>query len=104
MVDDSHDSVQVPLSWVGIDDLTILFANQFVIQFDEDGFLLTVGQVAPPPLLGTVEERKEQATQLAFVPVRPLARFSMSEERLRALIAILQENLSNYEVARERPT
>lgn len=104
MADESQDSVQVPLSWVGIEDLTILLANQFIIQYTEDGFFLTVGQVAPPPLLGTPEERKEQATQLTFVPVRPLARFNMTEDGLRQLIGILQENLSNYDAAKERST
>lgn len=96
---DSQEYVQVPLSWVGLEDITVLLANQFIIQYTDDGFLLTVGQVAPPPLLGSPEEQREQVSQLTFVPVRPLARFNLTERRLRELIAVLQENLSNYEAA-----
>jgi len=47
-------------------------ANQFLSQIDQDGtFILSVGQVAPPVLLGTPEEHRAQAAGLPFVAVRP---------------------------------
>jgi hypothetical protein len=97
MADEPGVSIQVPLSWVGIDELTAHLANQFMIQRTEDGWLLTVGQALAPAFIGTPEEQRAQASELTFVPVRPLGRFSMTEDRVRQLVALLKETLERAE-------
>jgi hypothetical protein len=93
-----EDFVQVPLVWVGLDDLPIHLVNQFTGQFQELEVIVNVGQIAPPVIMGnTPQERREQARHLSFVPVRPVARLGMTVQRLRELIEVLQMTLANYE-------
>lgn len=91
------DAVQVPIVWVDVDQTPIQFANQFVSQFQQNEFILTIGQLAPPMILGSDEERTEQIQNLAFVTVRPLARFGLPVARVRELIHVLSDNLEAYE-------
>jgi hypothetical protein len=93
---------RVPLAWVGADDLPIQFANQFVAQHLDDQFLITIGQVFPPPVLGTPEERAAQVAQLSFIPIRPLGRFSMDEKRVRELVEVLMSNLEMHEESKRQ--
>lgn len=99
---DEH-SIDVPLSWVGYDEVPITFANQFLVQFEPDeSFILGVGQATAPAIIGTPEQVAAQARQIEFVPVRPVARIAMTEPKLRELIAALEANLRNFEAAKER--
>ncbi len=93
------DELKLPLAWVGLDELPIVYANHFVIQFEADGsFVLSIGQATAPPILGeTPEEIQRQAEQIEFVPVRPLARVSLTEAKLKELVAVLEANLKNFE-------
>jgi hypothetical protein len=92
-----NEGTSIPLSWVGTEEVPIVFANQFVIQFQPDEFVLSVGQVTPPPLVGTPEQVAEQASQITFIPVRTVARIGFNRSRLRELIAALQANLENHD-------
>lgn len=93
------EEISIPLAWVGLDELPIAYANQFVIQFEPDGsFVLSIGQATAPAILAaTPEEAAEQAAQVEFVPVRPLARISCTEAKLRELVAVLEVNLKSFE-------
>ena len=88
----------VPLVWVGLDELSILFANQVLIQHVVRGeFVLTLGQVTPPVLLGDQDAKEQQFEAVTYVPVKPVARVSLSRERLQELIRVLQENLAAHD-------
>jgi hypothetical protein len=88
----------VPLVWVGLDELAILFANQALIQHVvRDEFVLSFGQVTPPVLLGSQEAQEQQLGSVGFVPVKPIARVSFNRQRLQELISVLQENLVNHD-------
>lgn len=88
---EDREFVRVPLEWEGLEQTPIVFANQFVAQFNQDEFYLTVGQAAPPPLFGTKEERWQQAQRIEHVGVQPLARFGLTRSRLDELIDVLTE-------------
>jgi hypothetical protein len=97
-VADDSQRIDVPLVWVGIDETPIVFANQVLAQFFSEEFVLTFGQSFPPPILGaTEEERRKQAEELPYVAVRPVARLSLNERRMRELVDILQKNLEMFE-------
>jgi len=99
-VEDALDNgVSVPLVWVDLDAVSVEMANQFVSQFEPDQFILTVGQVAPPMIIGSEEERLEQLRRISYAPVRTLARVSMSPARMRELVSVLQQSLQHYEQA-----
>lgn len=98
------DGVEVPIVWIGVEDVPILHANAFVSQFDQqtlDVVILTVGQLTAPAIIGaTPEEREEQANQVAYVPVKPIVRLGLTTARARELIATLGANLDQLELAR----
>jgi len=100
-MDEGNLERQVPLTWVDADDVPVFFANQFIIQHHQDEFILTVGQMVPPPLIGTLEEREDQLEQLDFVPVKPLARIAFTHARLVELVQALEGNREIYEQARQ---
>ena len=96
-----QDTITLPVTYLGLEDVPILFANQFVIQHEKNEFVLTVGQLQPPILLGSPEERKEQAKKLTYVPIRVVARFGLTRQRLAELIEALQSNLRKYDEKQE---
>ncbi len=96
-----EDAITLPVTYLGVEDVPILFANQFVIQHEKNEFVLTVGQLQPPILLGSPEERKEQAKRLTYVPIRVVGRFGLTRQRLAELIEVLQSNLRTYDKKQE---
>lgn len=93
------DRVEIPLSWVDADQRDVMSANQSAMSHNtETGeFILTLGHMAPPLLSGSEEEMRQQASQLSFVPVRALARFSLTKQGVEALREVIQANLARYD-------
>ena len=89
----------IPTTWIGAEDLPVLFVNTFVGQVHpQDGaFYLSIGQTVPPALIGTPEEQAEQLEQIAYVPIKPIARLALTRSRMEELVAILQVNLEQYD-------
>ena|SRR5438093_3342027 len=95
--------VQVPIVWVGTDEVPVSLVNNFFAQFvqpDQDEFILTFGTVVPPPLLGTREQMEEQARAVSFVPVRAVARLGLTRQRVVELSTVLDTILRQYDEAR----
>lgn len=94
--DVSEDSREIPLTWIGIEDVPILTINQMVGQaLTRQEYIVTLGQVAPPVLLGTEEQRRQQMEMLTFAAVKPVARIGLTRRRVEELIRILTEILDN---------
>lgn len=91
------DSIQLPIVYASVDDEPMLFANQFVLQVNQDEFILVVGQLQPPLVLGTPEEQREQASRLTHVPVRVIARVGMTRQRVAELAQLLTDQLRRYD-------
>jgi hypothetical protein len=92
-----REPIRVPVVFIGAEDTPVQYANQFVVSHQQDEFILTVGQVTPPLLLGTEAEQREQAQQLAYVPVKTVARLAFTRARLVELMSVLQENLKRFD-------
>lgn len=88
---------EVPLTWVDVDDVPVFFANQFIIQHNQDEFILTIGQMVPPPIVGPLEQREEQIEQIDFVAVKPLARIAFTYSRLMELGQALEGHREQYD-------
>jgi len=103
-LDEERYEREIPVTWIGAEDLPVLFANTFVgqVEAEQDAFFLTIGQTLPPALIGTPQQRIEQLEQIAYVPVKPIARLAFTRERLEFLVALLQTNLDQYRQIRER--
>jgi hypothetical protein len=95
---EDEGEIQVPLTWVGLEEVPTLAANQIVVQFTaKHEFVLTFGHVTPPILLGTEEERREQLRMVTFAPVKPVARLGLTRQRIEELVQVLTENLQNHD-------
>jgi len=95
--------IGIPLAWVGAEELPVHLVNQFLCQFNQDEFFLTVGQIVPPALIApTPEERLEEAEQIPYVPIKPLARMAFTRQRLMELVATLQANIAQYDEFQHR--
>jgi len=94
---ENSDERSIPVTWVGIDELAAVSANQFVSQFTKDLFLVTFGQLSPPVLLGTSSEKEERLSELDFVAIRPVTRVALTHTGMRELVQVLQTNLQRYE-------
>ncbi len=94
--------VKLPVAWIGVEELPVLAANQVVSQFQGDLFILSLGVIAPPMLLGSHEDMMEQAKRLSFVPVKPVARIAATREFMVQLIDVLTRNLANYDESKGR--
>ena len=99
---EDREPVAIPIVYLGVEDAPLLYANQFVIQYQQNEFILTVGQLAPPILLGTEEERRQQARELTYVPVKVVARFALTRTRLEELVKVLAGHLERYDQERQR--
>lgn len=100
VVSEEIPSRDVLVAWIGAEDLPVLFVNQFVGQVHEDTFFLTAGQMIPPALVGTPEERAEQLEQIAYVPVKPVARLALTRADIQQLVSTLNANLDQHEEIR----
>ncbi len=93
--------VQIPLAWVGVEELPVYQVNQAIGQSDPQGEIyVTFGHMTMPPLLGTPEQQAAQLEQVAYVPIKPVVRLGFTRGRLEELIGVLQQTLSNFDQAR----
>ena len=100
--DGQGGQISLPLVYVGAEEVPVLLANMFVSQFEQNEFILTVGQLVPPILIGTLEEREEQAKKVGYVAVKIVAKLGLTRQRVVELIQLLQENLRNYDTEQQR--
>ncbi len=93
-----EEAIVVPVVWVGGDDLPTLTVNQFLVQVDGDEIYLTIGTMTPPALIGdTPEDLQAQALKIGYVPIRTVAKLSLSPRRLRELRGLLERGIEMNE-------
>ena len=85
----------VPIEWPegGIAS----YANQLVAVFDGNTVYLTFCQLPPPMVIGSEAERQEQLKAIASVKALPVCRLAVSLDSLRAMVAILEEQLEKID-------
>ena len=94
---DENIGRNVPIVWENLDGVPVLLGNQFIVQHFQDEFILTVGQMVPPALLGDEEQREAQLRELEQVTVRPLARIAFTRARLIELVQALEAHRWKYD-------
>ena len=82
----------VRITYRTANDIPVQLANNFVLQAEPDGSILTVAQVVQPILLGTEAERRAAAQQITDVEAKVLGRYSISKSGLDQLIKLLTEH------------
>jgi hypothetical protein len=81
----------VPTEYVGMDEVRLEFADNFIIQHDPDGFYLTFFQVQHPIAINQVEAAKIKKVKLLCV-----GRIFLTPNTLDAIINALTENRENF--------
>ena len=75
-----------------------IFANNFVIQHDENEFHLLFFQTNPPLLLGeSADEIQKQAEKISSVETECVARIVVSAGRIPSVIQALSTNFLKYQ-------
>jgi hypothetical protein len=87
----------VPLRWIDFDETPIIFTNHFLVQHQPNEFVLTLGQVTGPPVVGTPAQIREQARSVDRVPIHTVARMGLTRDRLVQLIEVLQATLQDHD-------
>jgi hypothetical protein len=96
-MDDPTKKIQVPVAWVGVEDLPMQFANAFTGLVQPNEIFVQLGSYAPPAITGTnAEEREASARAVAFIPVKPIARLAFTPARLDEFITMLEDTRRNY--------
>ncbi len=91
-------SRQVPLIWtLQSDAAPIVYVNQVMSQFHEDGFVVSFGQVMPPALMGTPEQVAQQAARIDFVESRTVARIALTARGMEEMVRLLSTNLDAFQ-------
>jgi hypothetical protein len=93
----SVQEIGASLEWIDFDEVPIVFANHFLVQHQPDEFVVSLGQVTGPPLVGTPEQIREQARGVSHVPIHAIARVGLTRQRLVELIGILRAELEEHD-------
>lgn len=94
---------EVPLVWVGLEDMPVRTANNYISQVIEDLFVVTFGFTNAPLILpGTPDEVAEQVAAVSVVTVTPVVRVAMTEGQLEKVIAGFQDNLKRFRAKKEK--
>jgi hypothetical protein len=94
---EESEHVDITVGFIGAEDVPILYGNQFVVQFLQDEFIITIGQMAPPILLGSPEQQMEQAKKVSFVPIRVVARLAFNRTRFEELTQLMQQQMARFD-------
>jgi hypothetical protein len=94
-----EEGIALPFFFIGTEDVPIQLSNLQAVQHVQQEFIITFAQFAPPLVMGTPEEQREQVKAKPYLAVKTLARLAMSPERVLSLIKALQENYDNWKAA-----
>lgn len=91
MTEEPAESFALPVVWVDNEEKPVVFSNQFLLQaVTPEEFVLSIGQVSPPAVIGTPEDQRNQLERIPFAPVRTIVRVSLTRQRLDELAELLQ--------------
>lgn len=87
---DVATEVQVRIQYEGADELTVAWANTFIVQPHGGELVMGVAQILPPFLQGTPDEVRVAAQALSHVTARVIGRYSMTPSNARELAELLK--------------
>jgi len=87
----------LPIKWQIPEDLISRYATNLVVQHTEHEFTISFFEAEPPILLGTPEERQAALEQISSVPLKCVARVTVSASRMPEFVRVLQNSLERYQ-------
>jgi hypothetical protein len=102
LAEETPGGVVIRLAWERVEDVPIFLANHALGQIGPQGeIILTFGQASLPILMGDEQQQQEQAKDIPFVPVRPVARLGLTRAALDDAIRVLNQTRDNWDKAQE---
>jgi hypothetical protein len=96
MTESPQDVVPVPISWHIPEDLVPRYANNFVVQHTEQEFIISFFELLPPLMIGPADSVRARLEEMESMPARCVGRVILTPDRLKELLATLQDNLQKY--------
>ena len=91
--DQQTSMVPLRVNWRSADDVPVHVGNQFMLQFTQEGYVLSFGQVMPPAVIGA---SAEEIRDIGEVSVNVLGRIALTPERTRALLLLLRRQMAIF--------
>ena len=87
-------TLELPVNYVGLEESSLVFANNMVVQHTEHEFILTFALLHPPIVVTEKDAKKLKG--LEAIDAHVSVRVALSPSRIPQLIAILQENFTKF--------
>lgn len=95
--DKPTDKVEIKINFQFPENIKTYFADNFVVQHQNDHFILSFYEVLHPVILGSKEERTEQLKKIKKMDATCVSRIIVTPEKLKDIISILTENYDNFQ-------
>ena len=97
---ESAKIVSLPIRWQS-EGAPSVFANQMIVQADENDFHLSFFEIVPPLIVGDEAEQRKQAESLGGVTARCVVRVVINADRMQKFVDAMQGSLEKHKAARE---
>lgn len=99
--EDPHHSKLVKLKYVYPENLQTSFVSSLVVQHQPEFFTLSFFEVFAPPILGETPEEKENLLKsIEELKAKCVSRVILTPEKMKEIVAVMTENLKNYEASK----
>ncbi len=89
--------LELPIDWQFPGDLSTRYATHLIVQHSEHEFVLSFFEILPPTIFGSPEAVSAQLERLSSIPAECVGRIVVAANRMPAFVAVLQENLQQYQ-------
>jgi len=87
----------LPVVWSDGERASTRYANQLVVQYTADGFVLTFYDLKPPITVGSPEEQRAQAEAHGSLHPECVARILVHPARMKEMATVLAEYVKRVE-------
>jgi hypothetical protein len=90
------EQIAVEMNYRTPDSMRLAYANQLIVQHDENTFFLSYLEALPPVLMGTVEERMSQLKSLGSLAAHCVAKIAIPVNQMEKIVEVLTGNLQQH--------
>lgn len=89
-------AITLPIEWVVDENTPSGYVTNLVVQHTEHEFIISFFELKPPVLLGSPEEKQEQAERLGNLKARCVAQVTIPASRMPQVLEAINGNYQNY--------
>ena len=88
--------IPMRVEWQIPDDFPTPNATNIVVQHTQHEFIISLFEILPPVLVGTQEEQRQQARDLASLKAKCVARVIIAAGRMPEFLQVMQEGYATF--------